>query len=307
MSSHTHFQRRLWPLLYALAFLACLSATAEAGDMVEVLAPERVGTGKPFLVRIATWYPLEDLEVRWNGRGVHPSVTRTGEQSEAEVLLGADLRGEPGDHSVEVVARIWGHERRFSRTVEVVESQWETETLTVPPKMVRPPESERARIEGEREMLRAALAEVSPERYWTVPFFRPVRGRMLSRFGLFRTFNGNVAARHTGLDFRAWLGTPIHAAAAGRVVLVHAFYYGGNSVLVDHGNGFFTLYCHLSETSVREGDMVEAGRVVGLSGATGRVTGAHLHLAAFVLGAVVDPEVLFQTSGDNMPELWKID
>ncbi|WP_338669582.1 M23 family metallopeptidase [Pseudodesulfovibrio methanolicus] len=261
--------------------------------MVDVTAPAAVGRGKPFVVRISTWYPLEDLEVRWNGRSVHPAVTMAGERSEAVLLLGVGLRGETGAYPLEVVAHIWGHARRFSRTIAVRESAWGTETLSVPPKMVRPPASEQARIEKDRELLKAALGKASPERYWTAPLVRPVKGRMLSRFGLYRTFNGNVAARHTGLDFRAWLGTPIHAVAAGRVVLIRNLYYAGNTVLIDHGNGFMTMSCHLFKTKVREGDMVEAGQVVGLSGATGRVTGAHLHLAAFVLGAVVDPEPFF--------------
>ncbi|MGE4424269.1 MAG: M23 family metallopeptidase [Pseudodesulfovibrio sp.] len=289
------FGKRLLPPFPCLVLLACLclSVPALAGDMVDVTAPANVGRGKPFVVRIATWYPLQDLEVRWNGRSVHPAVTKVGERSEAVLLLGIGLRGETGTYPLEVVAHIWGHERRFSRAIEVGESAWGTETLSVAPKMVRPPASERARIEKDRELLRAALAQASPERYWTAPFFRPVKGKMLSRFGLYRTFNGNVAARHTGLDFRAWLGTPIHAMAAGKVVLVRNLYYAGNSVLIDHGNGFFSMSCHLSKTKVKEGDMVGAGQVVGLSGATGRVTGAHLHLAVFVLGAVVDAEPFF--------------
>jgi hypothetical protein len=295
MKNRKLFGKRLLPPVPCLVLLACLClpAPVRAGGMVDVQTPASVGRGKPFAVRISTWYPLEDLEVRWNGRSVHPAVTMVGERSEAVLLLGVGLRGETGTYPLDVVAHIWGHERRFTRDVQVNESEWGTETLSVAPKMVHPPASEQARIERERETLRTALAQASPERYWTAPFFRPVKGKMLSRFGLYRTFNGNVAARHTGLDFRAWLGTPVHAMAAGRVVLVHRFYYGGNSVLIDHGNGFFTMSCHLSETKVKEGAMVEAGQVVGKSGATGRVTGAHLHLAAFVLGAVVDPQPLF--------------
>jgi len=295
MMNRKLFGKRLWPLVLCLVLLACfcLPVPVRAGGMVDVQAPGSVGRGKPFVVRIGTWYPLQDLEVRWNGRSVHPAVTRNGERSEAVLLLGVGLRGELGAYPLEVVAHIWGHERQFSRTIKVGQSEWGTETLSVAPKMVRPPASEQARIKKDREILRAALAEASPERYWTEPFFRPVKGKMLSRFGLYRTFNGNVAARHTGLDFRAWLGTPIHAVADGKVVVTRAFYYGGNTVLIDHGNGLFTMSCHLSKTKVKEGDMVKAGEVIGLSGATGRVTGAHLHLAVFVLGAVVDPEPFF--------------
>jgi murein DD-endopeptidase MepM/ murein hydrolase activator NlpD len=295
MKNRKLFGKRPWPLASCLALLTflCLSGLARAGGMVDVQAPSSVGRGKAFMVRIGTWYPLDDLEVRWNGKSVHPAVVKTGERSEAVLLLGVGLRGDTGTYPLEVVAHIWGHERRFFRTIEVGESEWGTETLSVPPKMVRPPASEQARIEKDREMVRAALALATPERYWTAPLSRPVKGKMLSRFGLYRTFNGNVASRHTGLDFRAWLGTPIRAVAAGKVVLTRHLYYGGNTVIIDHGNGFLSMSCHLSKTKVKEGAMVEAGQVVGLSGATGRVTGAHLHLAVFVLGAVVDPEPFF--------------
>ena len=295
MNNRKLFGKRPWSLFPCLVLLAllCLPVSVRAGDMVDVLAPESVGRGKPFLVRIATWYPLEDLEVRWNGRSVHPAVIKTGERSEVELLLGMGLRGDLGTYPLEVVAHIWGHERRFTKLIEVGESAWGTETLSVPPKMVRPPEAEQARIKEDRALMRAALNRATPERYWTAPLYRPVKGKMLSRFGLYRTFNGDVASRHTGLDFRAWLGTPIHAVAAGKVVLTRHLYYGGNTVIVDHGNGFLTMSCHLSKTKVKEGDMVKAGQVIGLSGATGRVTGAHLHLAVFLLGAVVDPEPFF--------------
>lgn len=150
-----------------------------------------------------------------------------------------------------------------------------------------------ARIKRERKLIRAAIGTVSPERYWELPFTRPAKGKMLSRFGLHRVFNGNVKARHTGLDFRAWLGTPLYAVASGKVVLTGHFYYAGNAVFIDHGNGLVSMSCHMSKILVKQGDMVKAGQRIGLSGATGRVTGAHLHLGLFVLGKPVDPELLF--------------
>lgn len=288
-------------LIFILLLLLCLSASAMAApyDMVDIQSPARVGEGKPFLVRIASWYPLENVRVHWNGQTVRPTVVRDGDRSNSMLLLGIGLRGELGKYSIEVVADIWGHERRFSKVVEVMASTWGAETLRVAPKMVTPPEEERARIEREREQIRAALGIVSSERYWEIPFSRPAKGKMLSRFGLHRVFNGHTKSRHTGLDFRAWLGTPLYAMAAGKVVLTGSFYYAGNAVFIDHGNGLISLYAHMSKTLVGEGDMVEAGQKIGLSGATGRVTGAHLHLATFVLGEVVDPELFFDGSIEN--------
>lgn len=284
-----------YSFILALWCILCLPAMAVAAPeaMVTIEAPEQVGRAKPFLVRIGSWYPLENVRVRWNGKTVHPAVERDGDRSDAILLLGLGLFEELGPYSIEVMVDIWGHERVFSTTVDVVESSWGTETLRVAPKMVTPPEEEQARIERERELIRTALSVVSPERYWEMPFSRPAMGKMLSRFGLFRVFNGTLKARHTGLDFRAWLGTPLYAMASGKVVLTGSFYYAGNAVFIDHGNGLFSMAAHMSKTLVKEGDMVEAGEKIGLSGATGRVTGAHLHLATFVMGGVVDPETFF--------------
>lgn len=284
--------------LSALVLLVLLPCMAGAAGMVEVSAPDSVGVGKPFLVRIASWYPLEDLRVQWNGKTVRPTVTEEAGKSEAMVLLGIGLRGDVGVYPIEVTTNIWGHERQVATTVNVVESTWGHETLRVPPKMVKPPKEVQARIQREREQILAAIRTVSPQRYWTLPFSRPAKGKMLSRFGLHRVFNGETKSRHTGLDFRAWLGTPLYSMAAGKVVLVGHFYYAGNAVLIDHGNGLVSLSAHMSKVLVKQGDMVEAGQKIGLSGATGRVNGAHLHLGTFVQGKVVDPELFFDGSLD---------
>ena len=288
-----HSIKKWWlPFLAACLLLPGL-AWGKAQPMVDIRVPEAAGVGKPFLAVVSSWYPLENVRVRWNGTEVRPEVTRTGERSVAPVLLGIGLFGETGTYPVEVTASIWGHERTFSTDMTIVESTWGRETLRVAPKMVKPPPEAQARIERERELFRAAVNTVSDTRHWVLPFTRPAKGKMLSRFGLHRVFNGDTKGRHTGLDFRAWLGTPLYAMAAGRVVLTGSFYYAGNAVLIDHGNGLVSLSAHMSKMLVREGDVVEAGQTIGLSGATGRVTGAHLHLGVFVQGQVVDPELFF--------------
>jgi len=141
--------------------------------------------------------------------------------------------------------------------------------------------------------VRAVLNAVSPDNHLVLPLMRPVPGDVSSAYGLRRFFNGLERNPHRGLDLRAALGDPVRAAAPGQIALAADHYYGGNSVFLDHGLGVFTVYMHLDEIKVRQGDMIEAGQVVGLAGQTGRVTGPHLHLGLYVLDLAVDPSALF--------------
>lgn len=280
-------------LFAGLVLCLTLALPAWGGQWFGVAAPAVVGAGKPFCVRISSIYPVDELTVEWDGGVVHPAIERRGDLFEAVLMLGTRLDQEPGAMPLEMKAHLWGRNFLFSREVSVKESLWDRETLRVAPGMVHPPEKVMARIKRERKQIRAAVETLSPQRHWELPFARPAKGKMLSRFGLHRVFNGDVKARHTGLDFRAWQGTPLYAMAAGKVVLTGSFYYAGKAVFIDHGNGLVSVSAHMSRVLVRQGDMVEAGQEIGLSGATGRATGAHLHLGIFALGKPVDPEPFF--------------
>jgi len=282
--------------LLITALILSFPLTVSAADLVEIQTPDQVGIGKPFLVRISSRYSLENLTISWKGRIVQPSVTERDNDYSAIVILGVGLKDQPGVYPLEVSASLWGNFREFSKPVKVVETVFQKENVSVPPKMVKPPQEVMDRIQHERAASIKALNTVSAQRQWDLPFSRPVKGKMLSRFGLYRMFNGHTKSRHKGLDFRAWQGTPIHSMAPGKVVLVGNFYYAGNCAFIDHGNGLVSLSCHMSKVVVKEGDTVKAGQKIGLSGATGRVTGAHLHLATFVQGKVVDPEPFFDGS-----------
>lgn len=277
--------------LLVLPVLIHVTESHAAGYM-DIQAPAEVGIGQPFLVQIASRYCLNDLTVTWQGREVKPMVTEQPSDNRAVVMLGTRLDSKPGKGELTVSTRLCGNLRRFTRELAVIPVDYDTEALSVPPRMVKPPKATLDRIARERKLISAALETVSPQRRWTLPFSRPAKGIMLSRFGLHRTFNGDTQRRHRGLDFRAWKGTPLHAIANGRVILTGHFYFAGKAAFIDHGNGLISLYCHMSKLLVDEGDDVAAGDTLGLSGATGRVTGAHLHLAVFAQGAVVDPEPL---------------
>ncbi|WP_419785313.1 M23 family metallopeptidase [Pseudodesulfovibrio sp.] len=279
--------------------LLLFACPALAGEWLDQSVPAKVGVGKPFVVRVVSRFPADDMSVEWMGRTVHVKPVRVGDAFEAEFLLGTGVRRKLGAYPLALNVHLWACSYRFDHSVEVVESAWDHETLTVAPKMVRPPKKSLDRIQKERKLVHAVLSTVSPVRYWSLPFTRPVKGKMLSRFGLYRVFNGNVKSRHTGQDFRAYAGTPIRAMAPGTVIFTHSLYFAGNAVYIDHGQGLISMSCHLSKQMVKEGDHVEAGQVIGLSGATGRVTGAHLHLSVYILGEVVDPLPFFDGTLDN--------
>jgi murein DD-endopeptidase MepM/ murein hydrolase activator NlpD len=147
-----------------------------------------------------------------------------------------------------------------------------------------------ARIEHENALAReiGRRAQNTPQ-LWTAPFLRPRSARVTSRFGSGRLFNGRVSSSHLGVDYRGKTGDPIYAANRGVVALVDSFFLAGNVVYIDHGDGIVTGYFHMSEPKVAAGDTVERGQEIGLVGATGRVTGPHLHWSARFGALTIDP------------------
>ena len=208
-------------------------------------------------------------------------------------LAGIDIDAKPGPAAIAVQARTAsGATLAASVTLTVKPKVFPTRRLTVDPKFVTPPKSAMPRIQRDGELLAKAMAVRSPARLWGAGFARPVPGAVISRFGVRSIFNGESRGSHRGTDFAGTTGTPVTAPAGGRVVLVDDLYFSGNTVVLNHGLGVFSLLCHLSKTAVKVGDVVTAGQVVGEVGATGRVTGPHLHWTARIGPAAVDPESL---------------
>lgn len=179
--------------------------------------------------------------------------------------------------------------------------EFPVERLRVAPRFGREPDSAiaaRIRQESARAASVAIRSHDTP-RLWTEPFRRPRGSRITSGFGRGREFNGTITSRHMGTDFAGATGAPVRAANRGIVRIVGAFYYGGNVVYVDHGVGVTSAYLHLSRQLVAEGDTVARGQVIGRVGATGRVTGPHLHLIVRYGRVTVDPLSLFTLTGDS--------
>jgi murein DD-endopeptidase MepM/ murein hydrolase activator NlpD len=185
--------------------------------------------------------------------------------------------------------------------IEVKAKQYRTQQLKVAPGQVNLSAEDEARVAQETEKVRAALSIHSGVRPATFRLAQPVPGRRSSSYGLRRVFNGEARKPHSGMDIAAPTGTPIKAPLAGRVVDVGSYFFNGNNVIVDHGSGFMTMYCHLSKIEVDTGQELKRGAVLGLVGATGRVTGPHLHWGVILNGVSVDPALFLAPAAKKKP------
>lgn len=211
-------------------------------------------------------------------------------------LVGIPLDVAPGKVEATVKAEAPGAEAQRLEFV-VASKQYDEQRLQVQnQRHVDPSPEDLERIERERVRIEAALGAYSAERVPELDMPAPVAGRRSSSFGLRRYFNGQPRNPHSGMDIAAPTGTPILNPAPGRVLDAGDFFFNGNTVFVDHGRGIVTMYCHLSRIDVKPGDEVARGTQLGLVGATGRVTGPHLHWSVAVNRAMVDP-ALFLAEG----------
>ena len=203
-------------------------------------------------------------------------------------LVGIPLSTTPGPQQVAWESCDGPHSAGFA----VVEKARGEQRITLKDdKMVNPGPEEMARIERETPRIRKALDQFSDGDAVATEFRLPVHAPESSPFGLRRWFNGEERRPHAGLDLAAVAGTPIEAPAPGVVIDVGEFYFNGNTVFIDHGQGLVTMYNHLSRIDAKPGQRVEAGSVIGAVGATGRVTAAHLHFGVTLNGTSVDPKL----------------
>lgn len=201
------------------------------------------------------------------------------------------------DHGPHAMLRVTHPDgREDPRALAVLRREWQVQHITgLPPAQVTPDAAALRRIAAERERLGAARAIDSPLTHFTAPLAWPARGRISGVYGSQRLLNGQPRQPHFGLDVAAPVGTPIHAALAGRVTLSADFFFFGEVLVLDHGHGVNTLYAHLSERIATEGAMVEQGQLIARMGATGRVTGPHLHFSLSWYQTWLDPQPLLPT------------
>jgi murein DD-endopeptidase MepM/ murein hydrolase activator NlpD len=201
-----------------------------------------------------------------------------------QAVLGIDLFTEPGTYTLDLAA----NNKVLSRPVTVVEKKYPVQKLTLPKDMVELSPENEARAEREQKKV-AAIWPKENDRLWNGNFTNPREGEISTKFGLRRVMNGISKNPHSGVDVAADEGKEVHAPNNATVTMVDDLFYSGNSVILDHGQGIYTMFFHLSKVLVTEGQQVKKGEVIALVGSTGRSTGAHLHWGVRVQGARVDP------------------
>ena len=178
--------------------------------------------------------------------------------------------------------------------LNIKKGNYKSETIRVAPSKVKPSAKNRERTKKEYQEAMKIYKSVTPKQYWEEAFIYPMKSKITSAFGTKRVYNNLLKSYHSGTDFKAAVGTKIHAVNNGIVRLANNRFYAGNSVIIDHGQGVYTCYFHLSKMNVKVGQKVKQNEVIGLSGSTGRVTGPHLHFSARVHGIQVDPLQLIE-------------
>lgn len=283
--------RWLAPFLSVLA-LWLTPALAGSQSSAIALTPAVVEAGSPELVRVEA-VEAAGVDGEWLGRKLE--FFRGHDRRTWFALAGVDVEAPAGPSQLKITIRLsQGGVRDLSRTIDIRPAHYRTGSLTVAPKFVEPGPEALKQIEAEKLLKERVFGISAPVPLWTASFRAPVTAPPTDSFGTRRMFNGKLASVHKGMDFRAATGTPVRAGNSGVVVLARPLYYEGNCVVIDHGLGLFTLYMHLSRIDVKEGQRVATGEHLGLSGATGRVTGPHLHWAVRWQDAYLDPAKLLR-------------
>jgi murein DD-endopeptidase MepM/ murein hydrolase activator NlpD len=281
-----------------LAFVAVVCAGTALGQtpspvlLVTHGAPT-VAPGDVVLLTVTT--PGPSMTLHGDAFGRTPTFWPGDRPNVWHGLLGVPLDAAAGTHTITVRSATDGAAVEGVLGLEVVEKAFETRQLRVAARYVNPPAAERLRTERDARRLAEIFQRVT-DRRWDGAFLPPVPGRATSSFGRLSVMNGEPRGRHLGADFSARTGTPVRAPNAGRVALAHDLFLSGNTIVIDHGGGLFSLLAHLSRMDVQEGDAVSRGDVLGASGATGRVTGPHLHWAVRLGDLSVDPQSLIAAS-----------
>jgi len=274
-----------------VVFLCAIPALA-VSNMTVRWQPVRLVNGAPVFFQVNSPTPLKTLGGTWLDKDLSFSYDPPSRSWYA--LGGIALKTAPGHYTLHLNGLTKaGHPIEFRRDIHVSRGDYKVVVaLSVPKKFTDPDPKQVDQIKHDKSLKDEAFKKTTPGQEWAGAFKAPVDASYSDVFGTQRKFNGAVLSIHQGLDYRVPTGTPVSAVNAGTVLLAQPLFFEGNCVVIDHGQGLLTLYLHLSRLLVKEGDRIERGQEIGVSGATGRATGAHLHLAVRWRGEYLDPATL---------------
>jgi murein DD-endopeptidase MepM/ murein hydrolase activator NlpD len=281
-------------LVCALIFSAAIPASAATWTVQS--QPTRLVNGAPVLFQVKAPAKLDSLNGKWLG---HQFAFSYNDKTKTWfTLAGVSFETTPGKYVLDLSAERAASKTplTFGRTFVVAHANYPQikVQLTVEKKFTEPSPEQQQQIAEGVKVKDDYLNRVTPDREWDGKFAVPADASISDVYGSQRIFNGKAQRPHYGLDFRVPTGTPVAAMNSGTVLLARFLYFEGNCVVIDHGQGLLTLYFHLSEFKVKEGESVKRGQEIGLSGGTGRATGPHLHVAVRWQGTYLDPARLLQ-------------
>jgi len=272
-----------------------LTATAQNQNEISqkfIVSSNKIAGGDVLLLQITGTHPnspLSNMQLYFNKTAyqVYPHPLKS--DGSYFALVGIPYYTKPGPKTLTLKFSGPTGDQSSQITFDVVGGKHRTDVLKVDSKRVDPNQKNRTRANREHQEVKHIYASGNTRRLWEGPFQLPVENEISSSFGNRRIFNGKLKNYHNGLDFRSPKGTPVYATNSGIVRVAKNLFYSGNAVIIDHGTEIFTIYAHLSKIKAVAGQRIEKGQLIGLTGATGRVSGPHLHWGVKVNGIAVNP------------------
>ena len=263
------------------------SVNTDHGQITVKSEYRRLSQGE--LINISLHSPaFASAKARFDGKDY--MFVSSGEPSTFFLLIGLGLDIKPGIHDLNVrIEFADGQRKNFSFKIPISKGKFHLKKINVDRRFTSPSPEEQERILKDVELTMAVYSETASHWLGHGKFIMPVRDRIKRNFGERRIFNDGFLSRHRGIDILSPAGTPVRASNSGKVALARDLYYSGNTIIINHGIGLFSIYCHLSKVCAEEGESIDKGEIIGYTGSTGRATGPHLHWGFKLFDKYIDP------------------
>lgn len=279
-------------LMLVLAGAVPAMGTVITSATVVTWQPAKLVRGSPVLFRVSVPSGVRELTGNWLGHELK-FFSVPGNKGQY-ALAGIPVETASGSYDLELTGTRRARAFHYVKRIRIAPAKYPRIAIHVATRFTSPSPEQLKQIAADKEIKQSIFAKETETRLWAGGFEAPVHAATSDVFGTERVFNGEIKSRHLGLDYAVGPGTPIHAINRGTVVLARPLYFEGGFVVIDHGQGLMSLYLHLSDFKVKEGDEVTTGQLIALSGGSGRATGPHLHLAVRWQGIYVNPAVLLK-------------